>query len=162
MKDWDDQFTEYFKNRVQRMRYVAYALCGDWHAAEDLVQTTFVRLHRAWPRIDRVTVDAYARRVMVNVFLSDRRARRREVLVADPPERGSVDRDVTGRLALRHALQRLPAKQRAAVVLRYLEDMSVAEVGAVLGIREGTVKSQTARGIESLRGALGDAMLTRE
>lgn len=76
MKNWDDQFTEYFRARVQRMRRVGYALCGDWHAAEDLVQATFVRLHRAWPRIDKVTIDAYARRTMVNVFLSDRRARR--------------------------------------------------------------------------------------
>jgi RNA polymerase sigma-70 factor (sigma-E family) len=162
VRSWDDQFTAYFNAHVHRLRRLGYALSGDWHAAEDLVQVTFVRLHRAWARADKTTLDPYVRRILVNAFLTDRRARRREVLVAEPPDHPAPHGDADARIAVRRALHALPPKQRAAVVLRYLEDLSVPEVAAVLGIREGTVKSQTARGIESLRGVLGDAVLTRE
>ncbi|WP_328518303.1 SigE family RNA polymerase sigma factor [Actinoplanes sandaracinus] len=161
--DWEDQFVEYFCARAQPLRRLAYALCGDWHTAEDLVQLTFVRLYRRWPGIRDETVDAYARRVLVNVFLTHRRARRRESLMADPPERAAAGgADPTDQLAVRRALADLAPRQRAAVVLRYLEDLPVAEVAALLEISEGTVKSQTARAIQSMRGAFDGAALTRE
>ena len=160
--DWEHQFVEYFRVSAQPLRRLAYALCGDWHTAEDLVQLTFVRLYRRWPGIRDESVDAYARRVLVNAFLSHRRARRRESLMADPPERAAGGSDPAEGLALRRALADLAPRQRAAVVLRYLEDLPVAEVAELLGISEGTVKSQTARAIQSMRGALHGAALTKE
>ncbi|MBE1491439.1 SigE family RNA polymerase sigma factor [Plantactinospora soyae] len=161
-RDWEQQFVEYFSVRAEPLRRLAYSLCGDWHTAEDLVQATFVRLYRNWPRVRTGSVDAYSRRILVNVFLSDRRSRRRESVTPDPPELATNGVDVAGRLAVRRALAQLSPRQRAAVVLRYLEDLPVAEVAALLGITEGTVKSQTARGIQSMRGTLGDPVLTRE
>jgi RNA polymerase sigma-70 factor (sigma-E family) len=160
--DWEGQFVEYFGARGQPLRRLAYSLCGDWHTAEDLVQLTFVRLYRRWPRIRDETVDAYARRVLVNAFLSHRRARRRESLVAELPERAVSGVDPTDSLEVRRALAALAPRQRAAVVLRYLEDLPVAEVAALLGVSEGTVKSQTARAIQSMRGGFPGPALTRE
>ncbi|WP_307853605.1 SigE family RNA polymerase sigma factor [Paractinoplanes toevensis] len=160
--DWELQFVEYFRARAQPLRRLAYSLCGDWHTAEDLVQLTFVRLYRRWPSIRDESVDAYARQVVVNAFLSHRRARRREALMAAPPERAAGGADPVEGLALRSALADLGPRQRAAVVLRYLEDLPVSEVAALLGITEGTVKSQTARAIQSMRAALRGAALTRE
>ncbi|MET7398939.1 SigE family RNA polymerase sigma factor [Dactylosporangium sp. NPDC005572] len=155
MTQSDTDFTDYFALRATTLRQFAYALCGDWHTAEDLVQTTFVRLYLNWRRLRRDSLDAYTRRVLVNVFLSHRRDRRRERVVAEPPEVSVTDAtDASGREEVGRALQRLPARQRAVVVLRHLEDMSVAEVADLLGMAEGTVKSQTARGVEALRQAL--------
>jgi RNA polymerase sigma-70 factor (sigma-E family) len=160
--DWELQFADYFRARAQPLRRLAYSLCGDWHTAEDLVQLAFVRLYRRWPSIRDESVDAYARQVVVNAFLSHRRARRRESLMADPPERAAGGADPVEKLALRRALADLGPRQRAAVVLRYLEDLPVAEVATLLGITEGTVKSQTARALQSMRAALHGAALTRE
>ena len=154
---WEPQFTEYFTARVQPLRRLAYGLCGDWHTAEDLVQLTFVRLYRAWPRVRADSVDHYTRRILVNVFLSHRHSRRREALTASPPDLAAPDGPrVADRLALHAALADLPPRQRAAVVLRHLDDLPVAEVATLLGISEGTVKSQTARGLETLRKAITD------
>src|SRR4051812_19230902 len=99
--DWEDQFVEYFCARGPPLRRLAYALCGDWHTAEDLVQLTFVRLYRRWAGIRDESVDAYTRQVLVNAFLTDRRARRRESLMADPPERAAGGADPTDRLVVR-------------------------------------------------------------
>lgn len=160
--DWEDQFVEYFCARAQPLRRLAYSLCGDWHTAEDLVQLAFVRLYRRWPSVRNESVDAYVRQIVVNAFLTHRRSRRRESLMAEPPERAAGGADPADSLAVRRALAELAPRQRAAVVLRYLEDLPVAEVAALLGITEGTVKSQTARAIQSMRGALHGAALTQE
>lgn len=155
--DWETQFTEYFTARVQPLRRLAYGLCGDWHTAEDIVQLTFVRLYSAWPRVRIDSVDHYTRRVLVNVFLSHRRTRRWEALTASPPELPAPDGPaVADRLALHAALAGLAPRQRAVVVLRHLEDLPVAEVAELLQVSEGTVKSQTARGLETLREAITD------
>jgi RNA polymerase sigma-70 factor (sigma-E family) len=160
--DWERRFVEYFSVRAQPLRRLAYSLCGDWHTAEDLVQVTFVRLYRSWPRVRDDTVDAYARRILVNTFLTQRRDRRRESLMADPPERAVDGVDVAQRLAVHRALASLAPRQRAAVVLRYLEDLPVAEVATLLGVTEGTVKSQTARAIQSMRAELDGVVLIKE
>ena len=160
--DWEGQFAEYFSVRAQPLRRLAYSLCGDWHTAEDLVQLTFVRLYRRWPHIRDESVDAYTRRALVNAFLTHRRSRRRESLVAEPPEQAAGGGDLTDSLTVRRALADLAPRQRAAVVLRYLEDLPVAEVASLLGITEGTVKSQTARAIQSMRGVLHGPALTKE
>ncbi|WIX87876.1 SigE family RNA polymerase sigma factor [Amycolatopsis sp. DG1A-15b] len=151
----DLDFSEYFAARVQRFRRVAFALCGDWHAAEDLVQAMFVQLYRRWRRVRPDTVDAYARRILLNLFLAGRRVSGREYVTSSVPEGESPPgRDTSLRLDVERALAGLTPRQRAMVVLRFLEDLPVSEVATLLGIAEGTVKSQTARGVEALRAAL--------
>ncbi|MFK0248748.1 SigE family RNA polymerase sigma factor [Amycolatopsis azurea] len=151
----DTDFSEYFEARVQRFRRLAFGMCGDWHSAEDLVQATFIQLYRRWRRVRPDTVDAYARRILLNAFLKGRRKRGREVVTASPPEQAAPPgHDSHDRIDLERVLSGLTPRQRAMVVLRFLEDLSVAEVASLLGVAEGTVKSQTARGVEALRAVL--------
>ncbi|MFJ9783477.1 SigE family RNA polymerase sigma factor [Amycolatopsis sp. NPDC101161] len=151
----DLDFSEYFAARVQRFRRVAFAFCGDWHEAEDLVQAMFVQLYRRWRRVRPDTADAYARRILLNLFLAGRRKSGREYVTAVVPETESPPgRDTPLRLDVERALSGLTPRRRAMVVLRFLEDLPVTEVASLLGIAEGTVKSQTARGVEALRAAL--------
>src|SRR5262245_60395095 len=129
MASSDDAFAEYFTARATALRRLAYTLCGDWHPADDLVQTTFIKLYRHWKRVHEQSVDAYARRILVNTYLSHRRDHRRVEVVPDVPDNmpmWDATADGDDRLAL--ALRNLPARQRAVVALRHLEDMSVAEV----------------------------------
>jgi RNA polymerase sigma-70 factor (sigma-E family) len=147
---WKAEYTDYFAARAAPLRRLGYGLSGDWHLAEDLVQHTFLQLYRHWRRLDPNTVDAYARRTLVNAYLSHKRARKRETVVADVPERPADQAPDVG-LDIRKALDALPPRQRALVVLRYLEDISVAEAAEMLGVAEGTVKSQTAHGLAKLR-----------
>ncbi|HEY3501350.1 MAG TPA: SigE family RNA polymerase sigma factor [Actinocatenispora sp.] len=159
--DVEREFAEYFAARGQSLRRTAYALCGDWHLAEDLVQSTFVRLYRNWRRIRQPTIDAYARRTLLNLFLSGRRTAAREQVVPEVPERVVAEAGSDVRIDLARALARLSPRQRAMVVLRYLEDLPVAEVAELVGVAEGTVKSQTARGVAALRAVLDTAALAR-
>jgi RNA polymerase sigma-70 factor (sigma-E family) len=146
------EFSEYFRARVAALRRLAYALCGDWHTAEDLTQSTFVALYRTWGTVREATIDAYARRTLVNAFLSHRRGRRRESVVAETPERPFMGTgDPAMRIDLGRALAALTPQQRAVVVLRHLEDLSVSEVAEILGMAEGSVKSQTSRAVDALR-----------
>jgi RNA polymerase sigma factor (sigma-70 family) len=123
----------------------------------------FLRLYRQWPRARLETLDAYCRRILVNAFLSGRRSRQRqrELAVAEVPDRPAVvDRDDYDDLG--RALAALPPRRRTLIVLRYLEDLSIAEVAALLDISEGSVKSQTSRGLQALRSALGLTALKEE
>jgi RNA polymerase sigma-70 factor (sigma-E family) len=148
------EFADYFTARSVSLRRLAFALCGDWHLADDLVQHTFLQLYRHWRRIDGGTLDAYSRRILVNAFLSHRRRSRREHVVAEPPSGVAPDPAEPRSDDVAAALAQLPPRQRALVVLRHLEDMSVADAAELLGIAEGTVKSQTSRALEKLRAAL--------
>lgn len=155
MNERDQGFTDYFASRSSAMRGTAFLLCGDWHRAEDLVQTTFVKLYRAWSRIEaRHAMDVYTRQILVHTYLDE--ARRgfffREKVTAEQTERmappaGSPE----DRLVLLHALAGVPPRQRAALVLRFWEDLSVDETAKAMGCSTGTVKSQTARGLDALR-----------
>jgi RNA polymerase sigma-70 factor (sigma-E family) len=162
VSDRDAEFGEYLDSRAAVMRRTAYLLCGgDWHRAEDLVQTTLTKIYVAWSRIRRGgSVDAYSRKIMVRAAIDEsRRAyRRREAVVGSVPEVGAVrDPGVEEAVDVRQALAQLPAGQRAVVVLRYWEDLSVAETAAALGKSEGTIKSQSAKGLASLRRLLDAA-----
>lgn len=152
-------FTDYVTTRAGWLRKVAYLLCGDWHRADDLVQTAITRLYANWPRAARAdNLDGYARRTLVNAFLAEQRTswwRRVDLRGADH-ERPAPGSDVEAALDLRAALDRLPARQRATVVLRYFGDLPVADTARALGCSEGTVKSQTAKAVETLRELLGD------
>jgi RNA polymerase sigma-70 factor (sigma-E family) len=160
---WKSEYADFFAARAVCLRRLGYALSGDWHLAEDLVQQTFLQLYRHWRRLDQPTLDAYARRTLVNAYLSHRRNRRRETVLADVPDRSAAgDPDVLTQVDIRRALDMLPPRQRALVVLRHLEDVSTAEAAEILGIAEGTVKSQTAHGLAKLRSALGRPALSGE
>lgn len=163
----EQEFADYFTARRDAVRRTAYLICGDWHRADDLAQTAFVALHRRWRKVrDRAALDAYVRRTLVRAAIDEsRRPWRREHPVDIPPEsaaggaiRDAVGDTVANRSALVDGLQQVPPRQRAVLVLRFLEGQSVTDVATALGCSEGTVKSQTARGLETLRAALGDAL----
>jgi RNA polymerase sigma-70 factor (sigma-E family) len=145
-----DRFTAYYMARYRVLRRTAYLLCGDWHEAEDLTQAVFVRLYLAWGRVRVDGAHAYARRVLLNEFLGRRRSRERPVdTVPDRPD--PADGSPDDRLDLSAALRAVPSRQRAVVVLRYWEGLSIDQTAALLGIAPGTVKSQSARGLAALR-----------
>lgn len=162
MGEADAEFASYFAGRVSAVRRLAYALCGDWHTADDLVQITFVKVYPRWRRVRGDAIDAYVRKVLVNSYLTHLRKHRRETVVAEPPEKAvPASQESPASEELGEALRRLPGQQRAVVVLRHLEDLPVAEVAALLRIAEGTVKSQSARGIAALRAALSEGSTDR-
>jgi RNA polymerase sigma-70 factor (sigma-E family) len=155
-----DEVTEFVRARYGALVRVAYLLCGDAGRAEDLVQTALAKTALAWHRIDRGDgVDQYVQRVLVNTYISARRRRswweRPLGLVVDVPSSGPYDM-VDERDALRRALGRLPARQRAAVVLRHYQDLSERQVAAAMGCSVGTVKSLTSRALRSLRRHLAE------
>ncbi|HKA67664.1 MAG TPA: SigE family RNA polymerase sigma factor [Actinomycetes bacterium] len=159
----DAEFIEFVIGSHQRLVQLAYLLCGDWHRAEDAVQSAFVRMYAAWPRIrSRAAVDLYARKAVLSTVRDDaRRPWRRERVSARLPEQVSQDRSgrVDERLLLVSALRMLPTRQRTAVVLRYLADLSIGDTAEVMGCSPGTVKSQTARAITALRKSFTDVGL---
>jgi RNA polymerase sigma-70 factor (sigma-E family) len=163
----EQEFAEYFNARRDAVRRTAYLLCGDWHRAEDLAQTAFVALHRHWRKVrDKDALDGYVRRTLVRAVIDEsRRPWRRERFVDVVPEspHGSggahdVGDGVATRQALLDGLRQVPPRQRAVLVLRFLEGLDVAATAELLGCTEGTVKSQAARGLEALRSVLGDAL----
>lgn len=162
----EQEFAEYFAARRDAVRRTAYLICGDWYRADDLAQTAFVALHRRWRKVrDKEALDAYVRRSLVRASIDEsRRPWRREHSAdalpeaADAEATDTVGDAVATRSALVDGLQQVPARQRAVLVLRFLEGQSVADVAATLKCTEGTVKSQTARGLDALRDALGDAL----
>ena len=150
---WEPAYCEFFVARQRSFLRTAYAMLGSWSAAEDATQQTFVALYARWPRIAPDKIDAYGRRVLVNTCFAVYRQRGREVLVDRVPEHGEAH-DREERLALLAALGRLDARDRAVLALRFLEDLSVADVAQVLDLPEGTVKSQTSRALARLQTAL--------
>lgn len=143
------QVDEYFCAVAPALRRTAYLVVRDWHTAEDMVQATFVKLFVAWPRIRPETVDAYARRTLMNVCLTQLRKNKRERVTEEMPE-PAVHPDGTA-LDLRQALGLLPPQQRAVIALRFLDDLSVGATADALGVAPGTVKSQTSRALNTLR-----------
>jgi len=120
-----------------------------------VVQTALTRLYLAWPRVRPETAGAYARRCVVNAAMDDRRSlfSRREQVRAQLPDVAAVDPQREDAAALLALLATLPAGMRAAVVLRYVEGLSIAETADAMGCSEGNVKSQSARGLDRLREA---------
>ncbi|WP_042420449.1 SigE family RNA polymerase sigma factor [Streptacidiphilus anmyonensis] len=154
--DRDEEFTAYVGARLAWLRQVAFALCGDWHHADDLTQTTITRLYTHWPRVSRMhNPDGYLRTMLVNAFLKEQRSSRRWRLMHKDEDWAVPRVDVEARLDLRQALAAVPPRQRATVVLRFYEDLTVEQTAEALNCSVGTVKSQTARGLEALRRLLG-------
>ncbi len=151
----DPSFREYVATRSASLLRMAYLLTHNRADAEDLVQAALAKAYQAWDRIeDRGAVDGYVRRAMVNTHISWWRRRRVEEYPTDDiPEQAVADHAGDSELqdALRRAIERLPRRMRAAVVLRYYEDMSEAEIADVLGVSQGTVKSTVSRAVAKLR-----------
>ena len=152
---WESAYREFFVARQRSLMRTAYAVLGSWATAEDAVQTTFTQLYVHWPRIQPEAVDTYARRTLVHTCFRMAKQGRRETALGRLP-----DGHVAGpegrleRLDLMRALAGLSPRDRAVVALRFLDDLSVAEVAHVLGLPEGTVKSRTARALDRLQAAL--------
>ena len=151
----DEAFRDYVAARAEALRFTAYLLCGDWHEAEDIAQTALIKLYIAWNRIDHTgSLDSYVRRIVTRTFLNERRRswRKRERLMDEPPETAATaPAGPEQRMLIWAALSKVPKRQRAALVLRYWEDLSLDETAEALGCSVGNVKSQCARGLRTLR-----------
>ncbi len=159
---WEDAYCEFFHARQRRFMRTSYAILGSWPAAEDATQQAFTQLYVHWPRIQRGAVDTYARRVLVNTCLRGLRNRGREVVVDDVPDRPAPPGGVEDRLDLVAALDGLSATDRAVLALRFLDDLPVAEVAAVLRMPEGTVKSRTSRALARLHTRLTEQEISHD
>ena len=131
----------------------AYLLTGNEATAQDLVQTAIVTTWRRWERItNKEDPEGYVRRVLITTFLTSWRRRWwYEIPTADMPDAAVEDGDADVRLSVKRALAALPPRQRAVIVLRYLDDLSEADAAQALGCSTGTVKSQAARALAKLR-----------
>jgi RNA polymerase sigma-70 factor (sigma-E family) len=149
------EFRDYVATRSSTLLRMAYLLTGHRADAEDLVQVALAKTYLAWNRIqDRRAVDGYVRRAMVNTHISWWRQRRLEEYPTEHmPEQAAPDHagDTDSRDALWRALARLPPRMRAAVALRFYEDMTETEIADVLGVSVGTVKSTISRAVAKLR-----------
>lgn len=153
----EDSFEDYVNASATRLKRLAFLLTGDLGEAEDLLQAAYAKALPRWDRISGYDVpDAYMRRVMISIRTSWwRRSRNRETSVSEPPEpaHGGTDlsADVVQSQLLLSALRALPARQRAAVVLRHWCDLSEAETAEAMECSVGTVKSNTSKGLAHLR-----------
>ncbi|GAA2528156.1 SigE family RNA polymerase sigma factor [Pilimelia columellifera] len=147
-------FEEFVAARSPRLLRTTYLLTSDWAAAEDLLQTALTKAWSAWSRIDG-DPEPYVRRILVNTQTSWWRRKwtgeRPTEHLPEAPDAVDAHSAVDERERVWEALRRLPARQRAVVVLRYFEDLSEQEVAAALDCSVGTVKSQASRALAKLR-----------
>jgi RNA polymerase sigma-70 factor (sigma-E family) len=165
----DDDYTEYVTAKIPWLRKIAYLLCQDWHRADDLTQTTIMKLYASWRRThDHANLDGYVRTILVNTYISEQRTHWwKRVTLLNPTEPKSVpeadeapdaalERDLELGLDLADALAAIPPGQRAVIVLRYYCDLSIEDTATALRCTPGTVKSQTWRGLAALRTRLAE------
>ena len=162
MSEEPEGFAQFVEARERALQRTAWLLTGDWGLAEDLVQTALVRTWPRWERIRRRDdPEVYVRRVLVNTWATwarrKSRSERATQSVPDGAAPGDMAAEVVVRMAIRSALASLTARQRAVLVLRVFDDLSEAQVAAVLGCAVGTVKSTTSQALAKLR---SDARLT--
>jgi RNA polymerase sigma-70 factor (sigma-E family) len=157
-------YEEFVGSRLGALLRYALMLTGDPHTAQDLVQETMVRVQLNWRRVDRSdSPDGYVRKILTNQFIELRRGSwlRRVLLRADPDEVRAAPADHADETVERDRiwslLSRLPRRQRAAVVLRYYEDLPDAEIAEALGCAVGTVRSSISRALATLRAELVEA-----
>lgn len=167
MSTWEETLAALVRDHGQRLHRTAYLLCGDRHAAEDLVQESFVRAlsrRRSAAQVARGVetheAEAYLRRTILNLYLDSYRRRRRWVgirhLVARPDRAESAAASVDQRLDATHALAQLPPQVRACVVLHYYGDLPVSQVANELGLADGSVKRYLSDGRAILAASLSD------
>jgi RNA polymerase sigma-70 factor (sigma-E family) len=155
----EQDFRTFVQEIAASLHRTAYLLCGDWYLADDLVQEALAKAYSHWRKVQEAeNPSAYVRRILIN---ESRRSWRRNRNTAahpadDPADIAVADMSdsVVNRAELIQALQSLSVRQRATVVLRFLEGLSERETAAALGCSEGTVKSQTSRALIKLKSVL--------
>jgi len=151
----DAAFRDYVLARGTALLRIAIMLTGNRADAEDLVQAALANTYLAWDKInDRAALDAYVRRAMINTHISWWRRRKLDEFPTDElPDQAVADHARDSDLAevVRRALDRLPRRMRAAVMLRYFDDLTEPEIAALLGVSLGTVKSTVSRAVARLR-----------
>ncbi|GAA0531440.1 SigE family RNA polymerase sigma factor [Paractinoplanes ferrugineus] len=155
--DTEREYVEYVSGRLPRLHRLAYILCSDQHQADDIVQATLTSLYVDWKKASAAdSIDAYVHRMLVRRYLDEKRRRWSRVLLGNfvPDRAAPAPHAVEERDALVTAMRALPKGQRAVLVLRYFVDLSVEETADALGCSTGNVKSQSSRGLASLRGVL--------
>jgi RNA polymerase sigma-70 factor (sigma-E family) len=155
--DDEEGFRQFVSSRMGSLRNLAYVTCGDWYAADDAVANALARLYPRWGRLDRP--DLYAQTMVFRAAIDETRRpwwRRERPAGNAIPEVASADASAVSdeRLRVRAALREVPARQRAVLVLRFYLGLTAEEAAEVLGVRAGTVSSQTNRGLVKLRAAL--------
>jgi RNA polymerase sigma-70 factor (sigma-E family) len=156
-----EDFADFVRQALPGLLRYGHMLTGNPHDAADLVQTVLEKIGSRWHVIARKTGDpvAYARKAMVNAHVSRWRRSKRESLLAEFPDEPDTPReDPFDNEPLWDALRGLPPRQRAVLVLRYYEELSEAEIAAVLGVSRGTVKSQASKAMATLRDRLGTSV----
>jgi RNA polymerase sigma-70 factor (sigma-E family) len=154
----DAEFSDYMSARLPALRRLARLLCQDWTKADDLLQAAMTKAYVHWSKAARAeNTDAYVRAIVVREFASERRASwaQRVNLTGQPPDRAIAAPDHDCILDLRAAVAALPPRQRAVLVLRYYCDLNVSQAAQALDCTPGTVKSQTAKALNTLRRLIG-------
>ncbi len=155
-------FEELVAATAPHLHRTAVLLCGDHHAAEDLVQSTYAKLFASWRRVRRSRYPlAYCRTTLTRTWVSERRLRRAserpsDEIVARAASEADVEGDPDGRLDVLSALSRLEDRDRAVLVLRFYEDLSVTQTADLLGIGEAAVRKRSQRALQRLRTHLPD------
>jgi RNA polymerase sigma-70 factor (sigma-E family) len=160
----EERYREFVTARLESLRRTAYLLCRDVYLADDLVSITLTKLYRYWRRASAAeNLDAYVRGMLTNAWLSERRRPwRRESTVDELPDQPVNDPSPPDHEEVLRLLSALPPRQRAVVVLRFYCDLSVSQTAETLGISEGAVKSQSARGLAALRLATTELSVRQE
>ncbi|BCB77821.1 SigE family RNA polymerase sigma factor [Phytohabitans flavus] len=163
MRDGSEQeYVDYVTARIPALRRLAFLLAGDEHRADDLVQQTITKLYVKWRHARAAdNLDGYVRTMLVRTYVDERRLGWSRVrLFREAPEPPAFQHDgIEDRQVVRAALRQVPRRQQAVLVLRFFYDLSVEDAAAMLGCSTGTVKSQTARGLATLRRLLGEREL---
>jgi RNA polymerase sigma-70 factor (sigma-E family) len=157
-------FAEFATSRHGALFRYAYLLTGDRGLAEDLVQEALVKTYVGWHRLrDPNNAEAYTRRAITTTAIGwwRRKSWRAERPYDDVPDQPVSADDVTARVWLWRELQKLPPRQRAALVLRYYEDLTEPQTAEVLGCSVGTVKSQVSDALKKLRARLGSDVVLK-
>lgn len=162
MSSKHEDFEEFALARTPALFRAAWLLCGEHHRSEDLVQETLAKVFVRWHSRLRGPIDnpaGYAHTTLVRTYISAQRRRtNRERPVDSLPEQVVSPADLDTRLALRDALAGLEPLDRAVLVLRYLDDLSVAETADALGVSSGAIRNRSMRALERLRGQLGTSL----
>lgn len=153
----DDEFVAFVERSGSRLCETAFWLCRDWSFAQDLTQTTLIKVYLSWRRIKRDDPYRYCKQVLLRTYLDHKRLKSSAEVQTDVvPDRPAAADAAELRVTLLDALGHLSPRDRAIVVLRYWEDHSVQTVAELLGLSPGVVKVQSMRALASLRVLLGE------